>query len=68
MTKVNKPVKSGGKVPASELSTIKMSCRTDQTFHIVIDEGTVKQWVGIGWIDLREATKDDYTKYPEVER
>ena len=33
----------------------------------VIDDGWVKDYVGIGWLTLRPATEDDYKKYPTVE-
>ncbi len=33
----------------------------------VIDNGIVYEYVGIGWIALRKATKADYKRYPVVE-
>ena len=33
---------------------------------IVIDDRTVREWVGFGWIDLRRATSADFSKYPCV--
>lgn len=32
----------------------------------VICDGMVSQWVGIGWIKVREATKADYENIPQV--
>lgn len=32
----------------------------------VILNGKVKEWVGIGWIDMRDATPEDYRKIREV--
>lgn len=48
---------------------IKMSANTPQciveaNYHIVLD-GVVHQWVGIGWIPVRDATPDD-EKLPQV--
>ncbi len=54
------------KVKASELQTIRMTCGNEKKYNIVIDEGKICQWVGIGWIELREPAKADYKKYPEV--
>ena len=38
----------------------------EKKYKIVIDNGIVKEWVGIGWIKIRKATKAD--KYPIVKR
>jgi hypothetical protein len=35
-------------------------------FLEIILDGMVKHWVGFGWIDMREATKEDYLKIREV--
>lgn len=32
----------------------------------VIDKGVLTHYVGIGWISGKEATQEDYIKYPEV--
>ena len=37
----------------------------DRISKIILD-GVVKEWVGIGWIDIGEAEPEDYLKYPEV--
>lgn len=55
-----------GTVLRRELSLIRMAAGGEKFHPIVIDDRTVKEWVGIGWIDLRRATADDYTKYPIV--
>lgn len=55
-------------VHAKELSTIAMVNGNEHHYRIVIDEGVVKEWVGIGWIDLRKATPKDREKYPNVVR
>ncbi len=49
-----------------ELSTISMVGGNENKFEIVIHEGKLIQWVSIGWIELREARKKDYEKYPFV--
>lgn len=33
----------------------------------VIINGILKEFVGIGWIDIRQATKKDYSIYSELE-
>ncbi len=48
------------------LSSLRMVAGGEKTHPIVIDSGVVKEWIGFGWIDLREATDDDRTTYPEV--
>ena len=45
--------------------------RVEQTEHgdfWLFDDGEVKQWVAIGWIDLRPAVPSDSEKYPMVIR
>jgi hypothetical protein len=54
------------KIKASELSNLKMTCGNEHKYNTVIDNGIVKQWVGIGWVDLRKAEKEDKRKYPVV--
>jgi hypothetical protein len=56
------------KVSANELTNIAMIDKNEKIYRIVIDNGKVKQWISFGWIDLHEATPEDYEKYPEVER
>jgi len=33
---------------------------------IVIDDDRVMEYVGIGWIEIRKATKADLAKYPKL--
>ncbi len=56
------------KVKASELSKLKMTSGNENSYSKVIQDSRLLQWVGIGWIDLGAATKEDYSNYPEVER
>jgi len=55
------------KVKAKELSNLKMVSGNEKKFTKVIDEGTLKEWVAIGWIPVGKATKEDYLKYPEID-
>ena len=56
------------KVPAAELSKFRMAAGNEKKYRMVIDEGTLKEWVGIGWVDIREATETDHQKFPIVTR
>jgi hypothetical protein len=56
------------KVHAKELSNIKMVEGNEHTYNIVIDNGILKEWVAIGWIEVREATPEDFKRYPTVKR
>ncbi len=57
-------------VSASDIGTIKMSTNPPQ--HVVnagfrvIHNRKVKEWVGIGWVETRDAERDDYKNIPEV--
>lgn len=53
-------------IKASECSKIKMVCGNEDRIRQVIDEGEVKEWVGIGWVTIRKATKADYRKLKKV--
>ena len=50
-------------VKATELSKIRMAGGNEKKYQAVIDNGILKEWVAIGWVDLREATKEDYEKF-----
>ena len=56
------------KIAASKLSKMAMVNGNEELYKVVIDDGVVKEWVGIGWIELRKANPGDYKKIPEVER
>ena len=55
---------------AEDVSKIRMSVcppkEVGDADNCVIHCGTVKQWVGIGWVNVRPATKEDYEKIPTV--
>ena len=55
-------------VQAAELSKFKMAGGNEKKYKAVIDKGILKEWVGIGWVDVREATEEDYEKFPVVLR
>lgn len=48
----------------SELATIKMTTGNEKKYSAVIVDGRRVQWVGIGWVDERPATPDDYQTLP----
>jgi hypothetical protein len=50
-------------VKRGELSNLRMAAGNENKYSIVIVDGRVKEWVGIGWIDLRQATEADRKKY-----
>lgn len=49
-----------------ELSNLRMVAGNERKYDKVIDDGELKEWVGFGWITLREAVEEDYEKYPEA--
>lgn len=51
-------------VKASEVSMISMAAGNEKKYGKVIEDGQLKEWVGIGWIDIDE--EPDETKYPVV--
>ena len=55
-------------VAASELANIRMAGHNEKKYPAVIDEGSLKEWVAIGWVDVRAATEQDYEKFPVVTR
>ena len=55
-------------VSARELGSIAMVEGNEKKYSPIIDEGDLKEWVGIGWIRLRPATPADLEKYPTVKR
>ena len=46
-------------VKATELSKFRMAGGNEEKYTAVIDDGILKEWVAIGWIDIREATEKD---------
>ncbi len=46
------------------MRTISMVVRNEKKLNKVIHERKIKEWVGIGWIDLTEPSFNDLKKYP----
>lgn len=44
-----------------------MANHNETVISHVVDDGRVKEWVGIGWIDIREATDQDLSTLPILE-
>lgn len=56
-------------VEASELTLRKMKAGGEKRHNIVVDtDGRLKEWVGMGWITIREATPADRQRWPRVVR
>lgn len=54
------------KIPRSELSNLRMVAGNEAQYSTVIVDGQVKNWVGFGWITLRDATDEDRATMPEA--
>jgi hypothetical protein len=50
-------------VKSEELTSIKMSGKNGKKYSTIIHNGTIKTYVGIGWVTERKANKSDYNKY-----
>lgn len=55
-------------ISAKELNNLAMINGNENKYRIVVDNNIVKEWVGIGWIELHKATKEDKELYPTVLR
>jgi len=53
-------------VHIKNLSTIAMTTGGEKKYTKVIHNGILKEWVGIGWVDIRKATARDRATYPTV--
>lgn len=51
-------------VTAAECTNNAMVSGNEKHISIIIKDNIVKEWVGIGWIELRDATEADKQKYP----
>lgn len=54
-------------VTAKELSNLRMVAGNERKYDRVVIDGKVMSWVGIGWIEEREALPSDYDNLPVVE-
>jgi hypothetical protein len=55
-------------VKATELSNMRMAGHNEKKYQAVIDNGILKEWVAIGWVDVRKATDEDHKNFPVVVR
>lgn len=53
-------------VDAARLTNLKMTAGGEAKLKRVVQGGILKEWVGIGWIEVRAATRSDRKRYPEV--
>lgn len=51
------------KLSRHEVQLVQFGCKPQK----VIQDGMIKNYVGIGWVTERKATKADYRRYPTVE-
>lgn len=58
------------KISTKDLTNLKLRVNPPRVFvdagYKVIHNGKIKCWVGIGWVEEREATPKDFEKIPEV--
>ena len=55
-------------IDPGELSNMAMVEGNETKYSIVIDDGVVKEWVGIGWLHIRDASEHDLKTLPHVNR
>lgn len=55
-------------IHVTELSKLRMAAGNEKRIRYIIDDGMLLEWVGIGWVDVRETTEADKKKYPTVVR
>jgi hypothetical protein len=53
-------------VTRDQLSNLRMAAGGEKRYSVVIDGSRVKEWVGVGWVDLRKATTEDRRLFPVV--
>jgi len=53
-------------IKRSELSNMKMATGGEKRISQVIIDGSVMQWVGIGWVNEGKATKKQLATLPHV--
>lgn len=49
-----------------KLTNIAMTAGGEKAIKQVIHRGQVVEWVGFGWIDIREPTAEDRTTIPQA--
>jgi len=55
-----------GTVTHRDVSIVSMVAGNEKTIHRVIWNDKVMDWVGIGWVGIRDATDADRATYPTV--
>ena len=53
-------------VSRNDLTTWKMVTGNEDTYSTVIDGDRLREWVGIGWIDVGMATDEHRAIYPTI--
>lgn len=51
----------------SELTNLRMVAGNEKKYDRVVIDGSLKEWVGIGWVRIRTATARDKKIYPVAE-
>lgn len=54
-------------ITRAELTNLRMVVGNEKKYSVVIIDGVVKEWVGIGWIEIRKPTEEDLKTLPVVE-
>ncbi len=65
-TTKKKSIKRPKGIKREELTNLRMSAGNAKKFTKVICDGFVQQWVGIGWVKERKATKRDLETIPSA--
>lgn len=53
-------------IDSAELSNSRMVAGNERRIRKVIVDGTVREWVGIGWIDCGKPTRDQTRRLRHV--
>lgn len=53
-------------IKRARLSNLRMVAGGEKRISKVVLDDEVMEWVGIGWIPIRKATKSDRETYPTV--
>lgn len=54
-------------ITRAELTNLRMVAGNEKKYSVVVIDGVVKEWVGIGWIEIRQPTAEDLKTLPVVE-
>ena len=55
-------------IPVRAITNPEMIGGNEKIHPIIIHNDIVKEWVGFGWIELRDALPSDIDLYPVVEK